>query len=201
MSNETAAPAVGPVLPDEPAPVLLMNTIWADRSGVHDALDSPAGLRNWLTATGVELSAEAPPPTHTRRFRELRDAVRRIAAAITDDSRTAAASPTTDIEQAIQVINAAALRSPLVPQLAWEDGRARTAATSPADAVDAALSATALAAISLLGGADHGNLRACYAPGCVLYFVKNHPRREWCSASCGNRARVARHYRRRHGGG
>nr|WP_279582460.1 CGNR zinc finger domain-containing protein [Fodinicola feengrottensis] len=24
------------------------------------------------------------------------------------------------------------------------------------------------------------------------------PRREWCSASCGNRARVARHYDRHH---
>jgi predicted RNA-binding Zn ribbon-like protein len=29
-----------------------------------------------------------------------------------------------------------------------------------------------------------------------LYFVKRHPRREWCSAGCGNRARVARHYHR-----
>jgi len=26
--------------------------------------------------------------------------------------------------------------------------------------------------------------------------VKNHPRREWCSAACGNRVRAARHYRR-----
>ncbi|MFI6847287.1 CGNR zinc finger domain-containing protein [Kitasatospora sp. NPDC050467] len=33
-------------------------------------------------------------------------------------------------------------------------------------------------------------------PGCVLYFVKKHPRREWCSAGCGTRARAARHYER-----
>jgi predicted RNA-binding Zn ribbon-like protein len=39
-------------------------------------------------------------------------------------------------------------------------------------------------------------LRACLAPGCVVYFIKNHPRREWCSAGCGNRARSARHYQR-----
>ena len=39
-------------------------------------------------------------------------------------------------------------------------------------------------------------LRACLGPGCVLYFVQQHPRREWCSAGCGNRARVARHYHR-----
>ncbi len=40
-------------------------------------------------------------------------------------------------------------------------------------------------------------LRACLAPGCVLYFVKDHPRRAWCSTGCGNRVRAARHYARR----
>ncbi|MEV8411642.1 CGNR zinc finger domain-containing protein, partial [Streptomyces niveus] len=33
------------------------------------------------------------------------------------------------------------------------------------------------------------------------FFVRSHPRREWCSADCGNRARVARHYRRRRDAG
>ncbi|WP_073946146.1 CGNR zinc finger domain-containing protein [Streptomyces kebangsaanensis] len=40
-------------------------------------------------------------------------------------------------------------------------------------------------------------LRACTAPRCVRYFVKSHGRQEWCKPSCGNRARAARHYRRR----
>ncbi|WP_317183827.1 CGNR zinc finger domain-containing protein [Intrasporangium sp.] len=43
-------------------------------------------------------------------------------------------------------------------------------------------------------------MRACYGPGCVLYFVREHTRREWCSAGCGNRARVARHYHRTRSG-
>jgi len=58
------------------------------------------------------------------------------------------------------------------------------------------LSSIAHQSIDLLVGEDRVNLRACYAPGCVLYFVKDHPRREWCSHACGNRARAARHYRR-----
>jgi predicted RNA-binding Zn ribbon-like protein len=33
-------------------------------------------------------------------------------------------------------------------------------------------------------------------PACVLFFVKNHPRRDYCSPVCGNRARVSRHYER-----
>ena len=56
-----------------------------------------------------------------------------------------------------------------------------------------------LSAVGLLGGADAARLRACYAPGCVLYFVKTHPRREWCSVACGNRVRAARHYQRARG--
>ena len=45
-------------------------------------------------------------------------------------------------------------------------------------------------------GPHRAELRACHAPGCVLLFLKDHPRRAWCSDACGNRARQARHYAR-----
>lgn len=64
---------------------------------------------------------------------------------------------------------------------------------------DTERAAIAAEAVELFTGEDRVLLRACYAPGCVLYFVKDHPRREWCSPSCGNRARAARHYRRNRG--
>ncbi|MFH9354859.1 CGNR zinc finger domain-containing protein [Kitasatospora sp. NPDC017646] len=35
-------------------------------------------------------------------------------------------------------------------------------------------------------------LRACPGPGCVRFFVKDHPRRGWCGPGCGNRARAGR---------
>lgn len=63
---------------------------------------------------------------------------------------------------------------------------------------DAALAAIARSAIGVFGGPRRADLRACQGPGCVLHFVKDHPRREWCSAGCGNRARVSRHYYRQH---
>ncbi len=37
MLVDTSAPLLG-----EPVPVELVNTVWADRDGVHDALESPA---------------------------------------------------------------------------------------------------------------------------------------------------------------
>jgi predicted RNA-binding Zn ribbon-like protein len=40
-------------------------------------------------------------------------------------------------------------------------------------------------------------LRRCANPACSVIFVALNPRRSWCApAVCGNRARVARHYRR-----
>ncbi|MEU8629990.1 CGNR zinc finger domain-containing protein [Streptomyces sp. NPDC048669] len=40
-------------------------------------------------------------------------------------------------------------------------------------------------------------LRACRAPGCILFFVQSGPARQWCSSGCGNRVRVARYASRR----
>jgi predicted RNA-binding Zn ribbon-like protein len=59
-----------------------------------------------------------------------------------------------------------------------------------------ALAELAESAISLFTGPGLAALRACQGPRCVLFYVKNHPRRTWCSPACGNRARAARHQRR-----
>ncbi|MCI0410524.1 MAG: CGNR zinc finger domain-containing protein, partial [Acidobacteria bacterium] len=52
----------------------------------------------------------------------------------------------------------------------------------------------------LLSEGDLTLVRKCENPACILYFhdtTKNHARR-WCSMrACGNRAKVAAHYRRR----
>ena len=43
-------------------------------------------------------------------------------------------------------------------------------------------------------------LRRCANPACSMIFVAVNPRRSWCAPGvCGNRARVARHYRRTRG--
>jgi predicted RNA-binding Zn ribbon-like protein len=81
----------------------------------------------------------------------------------------------------------------VVPLVLEADGDA-VAATIRADTTGVHDDLAARESITLLGGPDAAKLRACHAPGCVLYFVKTHPRREWCSIACGNRARAARHY-------
>jgi predicted RNA-binding Zn ribbon-like protein len=192
----TASMAV--VLPDEPLPVQLMNTIWADRGGVHDVLTTTGNLHAWLTAVQADEEAPVPGPGDLQRFRALRDALRRIAALLTDDTRPAAASATADIEQAVTDVNGAAAHAPTWPQLTYHGGELHQYTAGHANAIQRTLSSIARQSIHLLTGEDRLKLHACYAPGCVLYFVKNHPRREWCSTACGNRARAARHYQRHH---
>jgi predicted RNA-binding Zn ribbon-like protein len=175
-----------------------MNTIWADRLGVHDALTTAGNLRVWLTAIHPNDDQPVPDLGDLARFRALRDALRRLAALLAGDTRPAAASATTDLDQAVAEINDAAAQAPTWPQLAYRDGELHLATAGRATPTRRALSSIAHQSIDLLTGDDRVKLRACYAPGCVLYFVKDHPRREWCSTACGNRARAARHYQRHH---
>jgi predicted RNA-binding Zn ribbon-like protein len=182
------------VLPGEPVPVRLMNTIWADRTGVHDDLSKPADLGAWLRST---YAAERPPMVTRRQFaaaRQLRDALRRIAAFVTADTRDAAASAIGDVDEAIEIVNRAAAAGPTVPRLTRDGGLLHQTSAADGPTVVTALGAIAAAAIELFARAGATPLRACQAPGCVLYFVKDHPRREWCSNTCGNRARASRHY-------
>ncbi|MFD5825369.1 CGNR zinc finger domain-containing protein [Lentzea sp. NPDC060358] len=166
-----------------------MNTVWANRSQVHDDLTTVGGLRDFLGVAADETDLTA--------FRALRRALRDLAGVLTEDTREVARDR--DLDRAVAEVNRAARSARHWPRLAVEGGelvRHNDSEGSPADRERASIAAEA---VELFTGADRVLLRACYAPGCVLYFVKDHPRREWCSASCGNRARAARHYRRNRG--
>jgi len=219
----TSAPLLG-----EPVAVELMNTIWADRSGVHDALaDGPAHARAWLAAVGASIGlanlsgvrddlglvdadtspdatgrgvARDLPSTFVIELMAIRDALRRLAAEATSDPRERARGAR-ELEESVRALNTYAAGSLTWPELTWDrsqdrpSAQGRTRASEPLSRVVVAVLARAGVAFFADDTARTG-LRACLAPGCVLYFVKQHPRREWCSIACGNRARAARHYQR-----
>jgi predicted RNA-binding Zn ribbon-like protein len=177
-------------------PVRLMNTIWADRAGVHDDLQTPRDLADWLAASGATSGPIRATRDDVAEARRLRDALRRVAAMCTGDNRPAAASAIEDIDVAIAEINSFVVAGPPAARLALREGRLVAHSPVVGPAMTRAFGAIASEAIELFTATDSPQLRACHAPGCVLYFVKDHPRREWCSTACGNRARAARHYRR-----
>jgi predicted RNA-binding Zn ribbon-like protein len=181
-------------LRDEPIAVELHNTVYASSSGPRDGLAGPASAQAFLAAIAPRLPAHLPAgaePTATALV-ALREAVRAVLGAALDGDPPPAA--------ALAVINRAAAAAPSFVQARPHDGGpAPRAVTAYHDASRAQviLAAFAADAIALLTGPQRAELRACGAPRCVLMYLRDHPRRQWCSNACGNRARQARHYQRR----
>ena len=179
--------------PTEPLAIEFANTWYASRGKEREGVGTPAELSAWLHSHGLgedakiaDTKAGADEPA-VQDFLTLRDAIRSLIRAATMGEPL----PTTDLT----VLNEASQLAPRWPVLTGtaESGYSVTEATA-ADPLPSARAQIARDAITLLGGPLREDVRACQAPGCVQYFIKNHPRREWCSASCGNRARGARHY-------
>jgi predicted RNA-binding Zn ribbon-like protein len=187
---ETQAPVLG-----EPLPVELMNTVWADSDGVHDALATDDEAAAWLATVAARADVASADPFGgidaadidqlARRLRRLRDALRRLAAEVTADPRPAANSPVADLKAAVAEVNRAAAATPRWWTLNWTAGaqpsRTAHAAKLPPYAL---VSQIAEEAVTLFADPQQPYLRACLAPGCVLYFTRTHPRREWCSPAC-----------------
>lgn len=178
------------VVPGEPAVVRFMNTVWADRYGTYDALQTEADLGIVLKSLGLAVDAEVSN-LDVQRARDLRDALRRLAAAVTEDDRPNALT-NVSVPAALRQVNSA-LRDLPASRLEQTDSgwQFRTITAT----VRHVLADLARQGGSLMVSGEQP-LRACHAPGCVLYFVQQHARREWCSPECGNRVRVARHYAR-----
>ncbi|UOX85975.1 CGNR zinc finger domain-containing protein [Amycolatopsis sp. FBCC-B4732] len=176
----TAAPG------EERSPALaLVNTRRLSATGEVDDLAGPRGAAGWLRRH--DLVAADLGPADVARLGELRGAVRELLAALAEDRVPDAA--------AVTAVNAAARADAAAPQLTWRDGPRREWRSTRPGTVDEAVAALARDAIDVVGG-DLGRLvRPCEAHGCVRFFFREHARRRWCSTTCGDRVRAARHQR------
>ena len=170
--------------------------------GVADDLAGPAGLTAWVRAHPDTLPAAdsfVADEDQLTAVRDLRTALRTLFAHAVRPARPSPGDATRllPVPEALRRLNEAAARTPTVPVLAWDEGGEPAVRRRPVpDGGGDLAAALAQAAIGFLSGPGRQFLRACHAPGCVRYFLKEHPRQEWCKPSCGNRARVARHHER-----
>lgn len=185
-------PGGGSPLFGEPLAIEFANTHYAVRGQFREGIGTPAHLAAWLRDKSAALGLEAADlhvgEAEVATFRALRAAIRGLCRACVDGC------PGDDAH--VEMLNAAAAAAPRWPQLCCVGAAYAVSEHIHVKGADATLAAIARDAIAILGGPLRTQIRACQAPGCVLFFVKDHPRREWCSAACGNRARAARHYRR-----
>ena len=161
------------------------NTVIVVRPGEElDGLATPAGLARWLELERDRLGAAPGAAGRLGDFLRLRDAVRSLLAAAADGAGLPAA--------AVAEVNRASAAAPSFVQLR-PPGRA-VVESRAGSRVDAILGAIAASAVELLGGPERDLVRVCNAPSCGLFFLAARERQQWCTPSCGNRARVARHY-------
>jgi predicted RNA-binding Zn ribbon-like protein len=172
----------------EPLSLDLVNTR-IRRHGVDvNLLDTPAALDAWLRAEGERVSWVGPTSAaDLRAVQALQTTLCELFRAQLDRDQPAAA--------AVMNVNKA-LAAPPRTRLVWDDQQPHVALFSASSRRNALLHQLAADAVAVLTGPQAQRLRKCANPDCILRFVASHPRRRWCSsAQCGNRARVARHYK------
>jgi predicted RNA-binding Zn ribbon-like protein len=178
-----------------PLALELVNTQFAMGGQPRDGLQTPADLEEWLEANAAgfgDVSVPAATEALLTRFWSLRAALREIFASPANHQRPRA--------DALATLNAVLAAAPRFARLDWEASgphvRSQDLAQDPETATLAAIARSSLDLI----GSEHSTTKVgqCQAPGCVLFFVRDARRKNWCSAACGNRGRVARHYLRLH---
>lgn len=180
-------------LRDEPLAIELHNTLYAAGGDAIDGLVDQTSADIWLDELAHRLphtdlrSGDWPAVAAIVALRDVvRLALRVAVGAGGQDPRV------------LDAINAASRRAASAPVALWRADAPPELGTTflSAPRSDIVLGAFATDAVELLTGPHQADLRACGAPGCVLLYLKDHPRRAWCSNACGNRARQARHYQR-----
>ena len=167
-----------------PPAVDLANTVVLTGTGPVDLLTTDDELAAWVDAESARFPEARSALGRLAETRELRNAVHEVL--------HASARSQVPPETAVAAVNDASAASPLVRTLDGDlEVRHRELGRSGWDRFRGAVGRSA---VDLAAG---GTLAECGAPSCGMLFVPASRRQAWCSAACGNRARVARHLRRR----
>lgn len=175
----------------------LADTVLTATEPVRDLLDSPERVSAWWEVELRRLpDSPTPGPEDTR---GLRAAMRELF-----DAQLAGRTPRA---ASVEEVNATAAAVPASPRLVYaeagEAGEARVETHWHTEhGGNVALAAVAREAIDLLSSPERRTrLRRCANPACSMVFLAETTRRQWCASNvCGNRMRVARHYRRTRSG-
>ncbi|MEV6924604.1 ABATE domain-containing protein [Dactylosporangium sp. NPDC051485] len=188
--RETTIPLAG-----EPLALDLVNTVANGPDGdVVDLLASPATAAAWLDAQHAlgRLTDARAGDLDLVALRQLRAHI----TGCVEQVRQGSAPP----PESLAALNDALRAAPACPRIGWNGTTVTITIARSGDPRRDLCAELAHAAAQLLGDPAITRVRACEGARCRLLFLPAHPKRRWCSPStCGNRARVARHYQKHRG--
>lgn len=152
-----------------------------------ELLSTPASVAAWFEA--AQLGSVSATEALFAEARALRDAIRALVVAW----RNGQPAPVEPLTLFNRVLETGTARHFLTPEFA--EGSVHVA-----DDADPLLP-VAHSALDLLTRHDKALVRQCAGTGCVLWFLDTtkNKRRRWCRMEvCGNREKVAAHYKRQH---
>jgi predicted RNA-binding Zn ribbon-like protein len=166
------------------------NTVAVDKGVAHDLLAPAGDYARWAQAaaqapelTPDEAAAIAVARPHVL---GLREHIRAVLHA------TAAGQPLPGA--AVAALNRASRVAAQWPELGHDRQIEQHAL---GDALQRLLARYARSTMEIAAGGS-AKLRVCGAPSCGMFYRPRRRQQRWCSEPCGNRARVARHYRAHH---
>ena len=180
-----------------------VNTVVMPSTGRRALLAPSADLLDWVRVAGLIPEADVEVARERWNGSPVADRALEAARALRARLRAAAerlAAGETVVDETLAAVNELLARpthATLVARAGDRYGRAERWVLAGPDDVLVPVSESAR---DLLCDGDLSLVRKCRNPDCILYFydtTKNHGR-AWCSMSaCGNRTKVAAHYRRR----
>ena len=179
-----------------------LNTSRQASDATVDLIPDQGELARWLSGAGL-LSDDARTPRPTPEARILLSETQRLREAI-HELIAAHARHGQLPSEALHVLNRTLEVGHTSTRAELTDGGDLTLVTYQSSASNLSpLFTVALSAAHLLAESSPLRVRRCASDACRLWFLdtSKNGRRRWCSmAICGNRAKVARHHRKRRAG-
>lgn len=165
------------------------NTVACPGCRAGDAFESDASARRWMRGH-PDLPALTNGSLNSAALHRFRGSVR--------DLLYASIRRTRPGPRSLAAVNAAAATGLSWSTLEWRRGRWQLSVRiRPSNGTGPLTGALARSVVALLGGTEGKKLRACQGPGCVHLLFLRTRQQLWCSPTgCGNRVRVARHWRK-----
>jgi predicted RNA-binding Zn ribbon-like protein len=193
MGASTASRGRSVVIGEQIVAVDLINTVATPGSATgDDLLSADRGAEAWWRLQGTRVPGGDPPDIGA--LRRLRSALRDLIEALVDE-RPVPQRAVSDLNFFMRSAPASTRLRLTGTGLRAERHWHREFGGNPQLAFIATQAAEFLSDPSKVR-----RLRRCANPACSMIFVAVNPQRSWCAPGvCGNRARVARHYRRLRG--